>query len=347
MAFRAKSSCGSELALLTPEDDSIRALPKTDMSFVHHPAFQSLVLPFVLAVVGMALLRALPGRAGGRWWPLGAVLGLLAALAVFPGFDWPATSRAEKLPWIVLAGLALAALSMAWRAETSRGGRWATWLGGVLGWAGASVWLEGARTEPLQAGPFVLAGAAVLALLALGTRPAAALPRDASVARPAPAPTPSDGGTTAIAALTVAALGLGALAGSGGSLLLAQLALMLGAAAAVPGLWMWLRPASGLVVPAAVLMPLGLAWLSIAQSLPARGAGSAVSLTLVALAFAVPPLMKRSVWAARHPRWAPLAAVAFAAMPVALALIWQLIDGGSPVSAPGTVIDDDPYYAPR
>jgi hypothetical protein len=316
------------------------------MSFVHHPAFQSLVLPVVLAVAGMALLRALPGRAGVRWWPLGAVFGLLAALAVLPGFDWPAAARTQKLPWIVLAGLALAALSMAWRAESSPGGRWATWLGGVLAWAGASVWLEGARTEPLQAGPFVLAGAVVLALLALGTGPASAL-RDASVASPEPAPTTSDGGATAIAALTVAALGLGALAGSGGSLLLAQLALMLGAAAAVPGLWMWLRPASGLVVPAAVLMPLGLAWLSIAQSLPARGAGSAVSLALVALALAVPPLMKRSPWAARHPRWAPLAAVAFAAVPVALALFWQLIDGGSPISVPGTVPDDDPYYVPR
>lgn len=317
------------------------------MSFVHHPAFQSLVLPFVLAVACMALLRALPGRAGVRWWPLGAVIGLLAALAVLPGFDWPATARSQKLPWIVLAGLALAVLSMAWRAESSRGGRWATWLGGVLGWAGASVWLEGARAEPLQAGPFVLAGAVVLALLALGTRPASALQRDASLVRPEPVPAASDDGTTALAALTVAALGLGALAGSGGSMLLAQLALMLGVAAAVPGLWMWLRPASGLVVPAAALMPLGLAWLAIAQSLPARGAGSAVSVALVALALAVPPLMKRSPWAARHPRWAPLAAVAFAAVPVALALVWQLIDVGGPVSVPGTVPADDPYYAPR
>ena len=317
------------------------------MSFVHHPAFPSLGLPFVLAVVGIALLRALPGRVGVRWGPLGAVLGLLAALAVLPGFDWPATARTQKLPWIVLAGLALAVLSMAWRAESSRGGRWATWLGGVLGWAGASVWLEGTRAEPLQTGLFVLAGAVVLALLALGTHPASALQRDASVARLEAAPAPSDGGTAALAALTVAARGMGALAGSGGSLLLAQLALMLAAAAAVPGLWMWLRPASGLVVPAAVLMPLGLAWLSIAQSLPARGATSAVSLALVVLALAVPLLMTRSVWAARHPRWAPLAAVALAAVPVALAHFWQLNDGGDPFSVPGTVPDDDPYYTPQ
>ncbi|MGZ8274357.1 MAG: hypothetical protein ACXWUM_10605, partial [Burkholderiaceae bacterium] len=149
------------------------------MSFVHHPAFQSLVLPFVLAVVGMALVRALPGAAGVRWWSLGAVLGLLAALAVLPGFDWPATSRSQKLPWIVLLGLALAALSIAWRAERSRGGWWATWLGGLVVWVAGSAWLEGARTEVWRAGLFVLAGAVVLALLALGTRPATPLQRDA------------------------------------------------------------------------------------------------------------------------------------------------------------------------
>jgi hypothetical protein len=331
----------------TPEDDSIRALPKTNMSFVHHPAFQSLVLPFAFAIVGMALLRALPGRAALRWWPLGAVLGLLATLAVLPGFDWPATSRAQKLPWIVLAGLALAAASVAWRAESSRRGRWATWLSGVLGWAVASVWLDGGRTEPLQASLFVLAGAVLLALLALGGGPPSARPRYSTGALPEPAPTAPVGGTTAIAALTVAAVGLGALAANGGSLLLAQLALMLGTVAAVPGLWAWLRPSSGLVVPTAVLMPLGLAWLSIAQSLPAHGAGSAVGPALVALALAMPLLMKHSAWAARHPRWAPLAAVTFAAVPVVLALVWQFFDGRSPVSVPGTEHNDDPYYAPR
>lgn len=317
------------------------------MSLVHHPAFQSLVLPFVLAVVGMALLRVLPGRAGVRWWPLGAVLGLLAALAVLPGFEWPTTSRSQKLPWIVLVGLALAVLSMAWRAESSRGGRWATWLGGVLGWAGASVWLEGERTEPLHAGLFVLAGAVVLALLALGAGTASARQREASGAGPEAAPTAPDGGTTASAALTVAALGLGALAANGGSLLLAQLAVMLATVVAAPGLWAWLRPSSGLVVPTAVLMPLGLAWLSIAKSLPAHGTSSAVGPALMALALAVPPLMKRSAWAAHHPRWAPLVAVALAAVPVALALVWQLIEGGGPVSVPGTNRDDDPYYVPR
>ena len=42
------------------------------------------------------------------------------------------------------------------------------------------------------------------------------------------------------AGVAVAALGLGALAGSGGSLLLAQLALMLATVAAVSGLWTWM-----------------------------------------------------------------------------------------------------------
>ena len=305
------------------------------------------MLPFAMAIVGMALPSALPGRAGVRWRSVGAVLGLLAALAVLPGFDWPATSRSQKLPWIVLVGLALAALSIAWRAESSRGGRWATWVGGVLVWAGASVWLEGERTQPLQAGLFVLAGAVVLALLALGTDPALARQRDMSSARPESASTAPVGGTTASAALTAAAFGLGVLAANGGSLLLAQLAMMLGTVSAVLVLWTWLRPSCGLIVPAAVLMLLGLAWLSIAQSLPTRGAGSVVGPALVALAFAVPPLMKRSAWAACHSRWAPLAAVAFAAVPVVLALVGQFFYGGSPVSVPGTERHDDPYYTPR
>ena len=79
------------------------------MSFVNHPAFQSLVLPFVLALAISALLRPL----GLRWAALGAALGLVLALLFWPGFDWPATSRAQMLPWVALASTALAALAIA------------------------------------------------------------------------------------------------------------------------------------------------------------------------------------------------------------------------------------------
>lgn len=149
----------------------------------NHPAVQSLLLPPLLAWLAVWLLRRV---AGPRWAPLGAALGLLAALAVLPGFDWPALSRVQKLPWAVL-GAALVA---------------ATWL------ALASAPTRGRRV-----------------------------------------------GVVLSAVLTVAALGLATMGALGGSLLLAQLALMVAATTAVLGLWVWWRPASGLRVPFAALLP--------------------------------------------------------------------------------------------
>jgi len=155
------------------------------MELLHHPATQSLVLPPLLAWLGVWLLRAI---AGARWAPLGAALGLLAALAVLPGFDWPALSRVQRLPWIVLAATVLAG----------------AWLG----------------IAPPGPGHRRLRGVALAA------------------------------------GLTIASLALAALAALGGSLLLAQLAVMVAAATAVPGLWAWWRPASGVRVPLAALLPM-------------------------------------------------------------------------------------------
>ena len=86
------------------------------MTFLQHPAFQSLVLPVLLALAAMALLR----MAGERWTSLGATLGLLLALAVWPGFDWPASSRAQTVPWVVLAGLIVAALAIGLHAPATK-----------------------------------------------------------------------------------------------------------------------------------------------------------------------------------------------------------------------------------
>ena len=299
----------------------IAAPRKVKVSALHHPAIQSLALPFMLAAAGVFILRALPGAAGLRWAPLGAVLGLLAALAVLPGFDWPATARAQKLPWIVLAGAALSVLSMARFSEGARAGPGVAWLAAALCWAGSSGWMAGGGASWVQVAAIVLAGALVLALL-------------------------SWGGPLAVAALTVAALGLTALAGSGGSLLLAQLALMLATVTAVPGLWAWWRPSSGVTVTLAALMPLGLAGLSIAQALPAPSVAGSSRLALLALALVVPPLLSRTAWAARHPRRAPLAVALLAAVPVALALAWQ-IGAGGPADVPGAATDDDAYYTPQ
>lgn len=168
------------------------------MDLLHHPAFQSLFLPALLAWLGVLLLRRFTGA---HWAALGGALGLLVALCVFPGFDWPATARAQKLPWTVLVGTALAVLFL-WRTA----GR------------------TGTGRQRMR-------------------------------------------GIVMAAVLTVASLGLAVMAGLGGSLLLAQLALMVATATAVPGLWAWWRPSSGLVVSATALLPLGLAWLVIAAAL--------------------------------------------------------------------------------
>ena len=172
--------------------------PPAAVSFLNHPAFQSLVLPLLLAAAATLLLRA----AGPRWAALGAALGLVLALAAWPGFDWPASSQVQKLPWATLVGLLLAGLAMALKTPGSK---------------------------------------------AMGRQ----------------------SGLLATALLTLAALALTAWAAFGGSLLLAQLALMLGAVAGVAGLWSW-RSAS--ISPAA-LLPLVLTGVGIALALAWLPAG--------------------------------------------------------------------------
>lgn len=161
------------------------------MAFIQHPAFQSLLLPLLLAVAGMALLRL----AGVRWTACGAALGLLLSLGFWPGFEWPPNSRAQTLPWIVLAGL-------------------------------------------------------VVAVLAIGLK----APGSTAMSRMS--------GFTATALVSACAVGLAVWAALGGSLLLAQLALMVGSVAGVATLWAW---RSATFTPAA-LLPLLLALLTIAYT---------------------------------------------------------------------------------
>jgi len=178
------------------------------MSFVNHPAFQSLVLPFVLAFAISALLRPL----GLRWAALGAALGLVLAMAVWPGFGWPVAARAQMLPWLALATTLLAALATALQAPGTR---------------------------------------------AMGRR----------------------NGLLATLSLTFAAFGLAAWGALGGSLLLAQLALMLATVCVVAVLWAR-RAVSASPVSLLPLLLTGigialcLAWLPGAAPGAADGAGS-------------------------------------------------------------------------
>ena len=175
------------------------------MSFLHHPAFQSLVLPFVLAVAISLLLRPL----GLRWAALGPATGLLLAMLMWPGFDWPATSRAQTLPWVALGSTLLAAVAIALKAPGTR---------------------------------------------AMGRR----------------------NGLVVTVLLTLMALGLAAWGALGGSLLLAQLALMLATVCGVSVLWAWRTAAASPVSLLPMLLTgigvaLCLAWLPVGGAAASEG----------------------------------------------------------------------------
>jgi hypothetical protein len=304
---------------------------------LHHPAFQSLLLPALLALMAVGLLRLWPAGGGRHGAAQGAVAALLLSLALLPGLHWPATTAAHKLPWIVLAALLPGLAARAWARAGAGDPRTVGWLGAIVCWLAASVWLAGDRLAWLPTGITALAGAAVLLLVTISLAPRPADLRPATAVDAA--------GTAVAAALTVAALGLAALAAGGGSLLLAQLALMVATVTAVPGLWSWLRPASGPVLGGSTLLPLAVAWLTMASLMPAAGAAGWARVGLLALAFVAPALVARHAGLASRPRWAGVVVVALAALPVALALVWQLTAGTAGTESPGQ--DDDPYYQPQ
>lgn len=315
------------------------------MSFIHHPAFQSVGLPLFLTLAFTLSLGFRQASPGAQWWALGSVTAMLLSFFLLPGFEWPATARAQKLPWIVLVGTALALFWLL--SGATRPNRWMHWAVGSALWAIACVWLTANLEQWAHSLLGALAGAAVLAFLLI-KRPLPGATQSAHERTAAPDDVATVGVADA-AALTVAALGLAALAAGGGSLLLAQLAMMLGVVTAVPGLWAWLRPAAGLAISPASLYPLGLAWLVIAYSLAVPGPSAAGRVLVITLAFAAPALLKRSAWAARHPRWAPLLTALLAALPMVVALAWLLLGDAAPAGADGSLTDaneDDPYYKP-
>jgi len=168
-------------------------MPAPDI--LNHPAFQSVALPLLLCLGGGALLQH---TAGPRWAMAGVALGLLLALAWFPGFDWPASARAQKLPWIALAGAAVGLLV-----------------------PGLRRWTPGGRGAALPAGLIAIA----------------------------------------------IAMALAAWAGTSGSLLLAQLALMLAVASAAAVWLAWRRPPPQGAAPLVFLLPAALACLTIAWAM--------------------------------------------------------------------------------
>jgi len=313
------------------------------MSFIHHPAFQSLGLPLLLTLMLTGLLAQRKAPPVNRWWALSAAIALLLSFLLLPGFDWPATARTQKLPWIVLGGAGLGALWLS--LASTQPGRWMCWATGTAYWAMACVWLSGSPVQWAYALLGALVGSVVLAMVL--------------IAKAGHSPTPTGtvsasaelavAGAATAGALTVAALGLAAIAAGGGSLLLAQLAMMLAVVTAVPGLWAWWRSASGFVIAPTALLPLGLAWLVIAYALAVPGPSAAGRTAVVALAFVAPVVVTRLSWTAQHPRWAPLLAALLAALPVVVALVWLLLGDSAPAGADASTggAEDDPYYRPN
>lgn len=292
-----------------------------------HPAFQSLVLPLLLAFFGMAALRNVHGGGCALW---GAALGLLGALAVLPGFQWPVEARQLKLPWVVLAGLAATLLAHGCR-RSLPGPGWVS-SAALAGWAAAGLWLaNGQASLPL------LGAAAVIgwATLAQGVRYGG----DAA---------PSDPLVLAVV-LFMAALGLAVLMAGGGSFLLAQLALMLATAVGAAGAWAWWRPSSRTAAAAGVFLAVRLTWLSMAWcwvlGAPAPVEPHAMRVAVLVLAFAAPALASRlcNVATALHRRL--LCVMLLAALPVAVALAWP--GNAGLVRMPDTPQhQDDPYRTP-
>jgi hypothetical protein len=225
-------------------------------TWLHHPAVQSLLLPVLLSVLCIGLL----GLLRPRWAGFGVLPALLLSFGLLPGYHWPAAAAAEKLPWVV----AVAALGAVLLGAVTGPGRRPLPAGqgvfALIAWLAASLWVAGDwRPESLRL-ILVLLGAVLLIgwAWALRTRPVqGSLRAGARAAAP---------GTAASAALAAAAFALAGWAAWGGSLLLAQLAAMLGSVGSVLALLLWRWPAAAPrpLPPVAVLMPLGLAWAVIA-----------------------------------------------------------------------------------
>ena len=297
-------------------------------SFVYHPAFQSLLLPALLSLACLGALRAGWGQARGPWVSLGAALGLVLALAAWPGLNWPATTQAHKLPWVVLASLLAMVPALASARTAARHHPLRPWLLAALVWGAASAWLLG------MGAPLRLLLAAGGGALALGVSAW-------STEAPGAEPTAAAGSAGALAVLLLGLVGMAVVAGS---LLLAQLALMAAVATAVLGLWAWIGPRAGVRVGAAALMPLASSALVLLCLNLLSGQVPAGVPALLLLALTAPWWLARRAGAARHWRWRPLVVALLAAIPVLAALGWQAMwPGDAGAGAAG----EDPYYTPR
>jgi hypothetical protein len=290
---------------------------------LHHPLFQALALPLVVAFMVTGMLRGALGPVQGRRWAAaGVALAIVGTAAWILGWRLPPGSLTERLPWIY-AIVALAGLSL----EAVHAGRRTEWLTASILWALALTSLA-AQALPLMIGLWVLGTAVIRAVL----REHAARANAAAI-------------------LVVASLGLAAIAMTSGSALLFELSLALAAAVAGCALWLW--PFVRIAFGASGALISTLAWLALALATALLTEVRPPTLLLLAGAFTAGPLVH---WGRRRLQrtppppsasartWVePLIVAAVAAAWVAAALAFAQWGG---TGAPGAAMDD-PYYKPR
>lgn len=294
----------------------------------HHPLFQSLALPFVLAFVATGAVRGILGPiAGTRWAAAGAAFAIFAAWVWVLGLRSQPGSIIGELPWICAAGCLLGLALQAVRASPSF-----AWLAACALWA---LMLTDLGTPTLRAG----AAPWLMGLVVTG----AVLNEPAQEA-------------SAPASLFIASLGLAVAALIAGSALLFELGLALAFAVAGCALWVW--PVVRIPFGPSGIVAAVMAWLALAQTQatamlsPVRP----IVLLLLACAFLSGPIVRLASRLLRRktgeapeattprPAWLrPLVVAAVAAVWVAGALVVALQGGAN--SQAGT--PDDPYYTPR
>lgn len=296
---------------------------------LHHPLFQSLLLPLLVAFTVTGMLRgALGGVQGRRWAAAGVAVAIVGAAVWLLGWQLPPGALTERLPWIyaaaALVGLALEALHASRRTE---------WLVAGLLWALALAALA-AKPLPLMIGLWLLGLAVIRAVL----REHAAR-------------------ADAAAVLVIASLGLAAIAMRSGSALLFESSLALAAAVAGCALWLW--PFVRIAFGASGAIVAVLAWLALTVTTALLTEARPLALGLLAGAFTSGPLVR---WARRHLRRSAAPTAAKAGTPAkartwveplivaAVALVWVAaalaLAHGEAAGTPAATMDD-PYYKPR
>jgi hypothetical protein len=280
-----------------------------DLPFLHHPLFESLVLPLLLSLAAIGVLRALSGRTLAA---AGVGLALLLSAIWLLGWSPRPGSLLQKLPWIFggawLVGVAL---------NVAVSSRLLQWLGLTVAWLAASWWL-GYR-GPGSAALVVLGGAVVIGCLFQ-------VPDDRA-----------DGITSAV----LSSLGLAGVAFAAGSLAIFQLGLMLAAALGGAGLWLW--PKSRIRFGVAAVAVATVAWLALAQASLLLIPVAPAAIAALAGAFLAAPIVAR-FWPRGRTVAAPLAVALLAGVMVAGALVLQ--GGGTGEAAPAKTEGgkDDAYY---